>query len=266
MRTPVLASIVTLTSIVLLSACSGDKGGQAEQEPGVAATTQALTASAPSSHYVVVTLAEPVGAEGSLPSSYMIRDGSGGLLEVTGASVSDSGTQVTLATATQQPTEYSLSLTSNLGIGSAGFVGSSEREPFVESALSLSDTQLQVTFSERMDRQFAETARYYRLLDPDTDQDVDIEITAAVLNTDLKTVVLTTTPQGNRLYTLQVTNVKARFACEDGDIAELEGHKSAHKDDDDDLDEGNGPVCASVLRPKTTVGALARFELTRAPE
>jgi cysteine-rich repeat protein len=259
MRTPVVASIAALTSIALLSACSGgsDKGGADSVASG-----QALTAEAPSSHYVVVTLAEPIGAAAELPSSYLIRDSSGGTLEITAASVSDSGTQITLATATQQPTEYALFLANNLGIGSAGFVGSSEREPFVESALALSDTRLQVTFSERMDRQFAETATYYRLVDPDTDQDVDIEITAAVLNDDLRTVVLTTTPQGNRLYTLQVTNVKSRFACDDGDVVELENSKSAHKDDDDDLDEGNGPVCSQVLRPKTDVGALARFELT----
>jgi cysteine-rich repeat protein len=210
---------------------------------------QTLTAQASSSHYVVVTLGSPLGASASLPSSYVIRDGGGAQLEITDAFVSDSGTQVTLATATQQPTEYQLFLANNLGIGSAGFVGSSEREPFLESAEAISDTSLKLTFSERMDRQQAEIAAFYRLVDPDTDQDVDIEIRTARLQDDLRTVILTTTPQENRLYTVQATNVKSRFACEDGDILELSAGKATL-------------ACAPTLRPVTTEGAEARLALT----
>lgn len=239
---------ILCVALGVLSAC-GDSERSGHAPDDASALKQTLTAEAPSSHYVVVTLGMPLGAAGSLPSSYLIRDRSGALLEVTDAFVGASGTQVTLATATQQPTEYQLFLANDLGIGSAGFVGSSEREPFLESALALSDTTVELTFSERMDRQLAEIAAFYRLVDPDTDQDVDIEILSADLQDDLRRVILTTTPQQNRLYAVQATNVKSRFACADGDLSELSA--------------GNATLaCAPTLRPLTTEGAEARLELT----
>lgn len=248
MRAQRIASWIGL-GLVLLAACSDDDARkQKEQGADAQSRPQLLTASAPSMHYVNLSFSAPVGSAGSEASSYVIRDKSGALLPVTGAAVSGGGTQVTLTTAAQQPTEYELLLAMNLGIGSAGFTGSIEGEPFLESALSLSDTSLQLTFSERLDRQFAQNAASYRLLDPDTDQDVDIEITAAQLKDDLRTVVLTTSAQENRLYTVQVTNVKARFSCADGDVAPL-GSQTA------------GSVCAQALRPVTTEGAQARLDI-----
>jgi cysteine-rich repeat protein len=237
--------------LCLLGVASGCGGGRSPDAAGedAASVQQSLTASAPSSHYVVVTLGAPIGPAASLPSSYLIRDGSGGLLEITDAYVSPSGTEVTLATATQQPTEYQLFLTGDLGIGSAGFVGSSEREPFLESALALSDTQVELTFSERMDRQLAELSEFYRLADPDTDQDVDIEIVSADLLDDLRRVVLTTTPQGNKLYTVQATNVKSRFSCDDGDVSTLTSAQAT-------------TACGPAARPLTTEGAEQRLQIT----
>jgi len=233
---------------VLLGACSGESGKQTEQGDATKAAPQLLSAQAPSTHYVNLSFSAPVGSAGSEASSYVIRDKSGALLPVTAAAVGGDGTLVTLTTAAQQATEYELLLAMNLGIGSAGFTGSLEGEPFLESALALSDTSLQLTFSERLDRQFAERAASYRLLDPDTDQDVDIQVSAARLNDDLRTVVLTTTAQENRLYTVQVTNVKARFSCEDGDVSGLNTASV-------------GMVCAQALRPVTTEGAQARLDI-----
>ncbi|MGD8863518.1 MAG: hypothetical protein PVI30_26125, partial [Myxococcales bacterium] len=244
------ATCLPWLSFALITGCSaGETPTHDQTESGVAARTAALTATAPSSHYVVVTFDAPLGATATLPDSYLIRDPGGALLEITGASLSADGTQVTLATATQQPTEYELFLAGDLGIGSAGFVGSSRREPFLESAIALSDTQVQLLFSERMDRQFAEIASFYGLVDPDTDQDVDIGIVSAELQDDLRTVVLTTLPQENRLYTVKVTGVKSRFSCDDGDVSPLSAAEAS-------LD------CAPAVRPLTDAGSKLRLELT----
>jgi cysteine-rich repeat protein len=201
---------------------------------------------------VVVTASAPFGSLAGSPQDWVIRDGSGGLLAVTGAVINQSGQVVTLTTAKQQPIQYQISLANDLGIGSAGFAGTSQREPFLESAISRSSTSIALTFSERMDRQLAEIAGFYRLADPDTDEDVDIEILGASLQDDLRTVVLTTTPQRNRLYVVQATNVKSRFSCDDGDVSELAAIASL--------------TCAPALRPLTESGAEARFEITARTE
>jgi cysteine-rich repeat protein len=232
---------VSMATLVLF-ACSNDPPAPKGDVP------VSLTARAPSAHYVLVTTSEPIGPAGSLPGTYLLRDKSGGSLEVTSAVVDPSGTEITLTTATQQPTEYELFLAHDLGIGSAGFVGSSRDEPFLESALALSSTAIALTFSERIDRQLAETRAFYRLADPDGDQDVDIVILDAQLEDDLRTVILTTTPQENRLYTIQVTNVKSRFSCDDGDVSPLTAVAAL--------------TCTPALRPLTTAGAQARLELT----
>lgn len=251
MRTVAAAAVGRLTLFILgasiVAGCASDDRGS--QPSGVTAKAQALTAEAPSTHYVVVTFDQPVGQAAAVPSNYLIRDASGGLLEISGASVDTTGTMVTLATATQQPTDYELFLANDLGIGSAGFTGSSQDEPFLESALALSDTTLQLTFSERLDRQLAEIAGFYRLQDPDGDQDVDINVVSARLQDDLRTVVLTTTAQENRLYTVQATNVKSRFSCDDGDLAPLAASQATL-------------ACAPTVRPLTDDGEQLRLSLS----
>ena len=240
---------VALLGLIAFYGCAEDPEDAGKADKKAKGTPQLLSAQAPSTHYVNLTFSAPVGSAGSETSSYVIRDGSGALLPVTAADVGGGGTLVTLTTAAQQATDYQLLLAMDLGIGSAGFTGSIEGEPYLDSAIALGDTSIQLTFSERLDRQFAENAASYHLVDPDTDQDVDIVISAARLNDDLRTVVLTTTPQENRLYTVQVTNVKARFSCADGDVSVLDA-------------AATGMVCAQTLRPITKDGAKARLELT----
>lgn len=237
-----LVGLLALPWVLVLFAC-GSAG-----DPGSDAGGLALTAQAPSEHYVVVTANEPFESTAESPQAWVIRDPNGGLLAVTGAVVDEDRLAVILTTAKQQPVNYEISLANDLGIGSAGFVGSSEREPFLEAAISRSSTAIALTFSERMDRQLAETPGFYHIADPDTDEDVDVEILDATLEDDLRTVVLTTTPQRNRLYVVQATNVKSRFSCDDGDVSILDSFAN--------------PTCAPALRPLTQSGAEARFEIT----
>jgi hypothetical protein len=243
MRTRSVLSLVVLGMALSWFGCTSSSDDDAPSPSKV------IAADALSQHYVRVTLAEPLGSAAGDTGTWLIRDQNGAVLPITNALVSSSGREVTLTTARQQPTQYELTLAMNLGIGAAGFVGSSVREPFLESALPLDDTTVQLTFSEPLDRQLAENEAFYRLLDPDTDLDVDIEITAAELNDDLRTVLLTTTPQENRLYTVQVTNIKSRFSCDDGDLTSF-------------IASGSAAVCAQTLRPVDSESAESRFRLT----
>jgi hypothetical protein len=62
-----------------------------------------------------------------------------------------------------------------------------------------------LTFSERLEQASAETADFYHIAAP------DLAITAAVLQADQITVLLTTASQANTQYTVTVTNVRGRL-------------------------------------------------------
>jgi hypothetical protein len=77
--------------------------------------------------------------------------------------------------------------------------------PALETAVALSNTEVLLTFSERLDQATAETAAFYTIAAP------DLAITAATLQADQISVILTTASQANTLYTVVVTNVRGRF-------------------------------------------------------
>jgi hypothetical protein len=179
-------------------------------------------------------------------------------LDVTAADLSGDGLEAMLTTATQAEVEYRMAIGSvdeilstghGIPVGSLGFFGSSQREPFLESAVSLSSTQILLTFSQQMDKQTSETIAYYEIADPDGNSDVEIDVTAPVLQADFTTVILTTTPQENTLYQVRATNIKRRFSCEDGGRIFLDS-------------ASQGSTCVGNYRPKDAEGVLSNFVLT----
>ncbi len=211
-----------------------------------------------SEHYVLVEFEEPAGEVAANPANYVIVDSASQQLAVSSATLSGDGTEVTLATATQKETEYRLAMGTTeeissadyaLPIGTLGFYGSSQREPFLESAVSLSSTRILLTFSQQMDEETAETVVFYEIADPDGNTDVDITVTGAELQSDSVTVILTTTPQENRSYQIRATNLKRRFTCEDGGQINLDN-------------ASQGATCAPSIRPKDAEGVQSKFVLS----
>lgn len=247
---------------VVLVGCGGESGVIVDGTVGDA-LPMLVGAKALSNHYVEATFTQPAGEAAEDPANYAILDPDGNQLPVQTARLSPDQRQVLLTTEPQKQIPYSLIVATDISrallsglvlrmdIGSLGFVGSSDREPFLESAISLSDTSVLLTFNERMDRESAEDIAFYRIADPDGNTDVDITITDAVLDDDETSVVLTTTPQENIEYTISVTNVKSRYTCSDGELVVL-----------DNSDLGQGDVCAALFnRPLTTEDLVAPFAM-----
>ncbi|MHC5108841.1 MAG: hypothetical protein ACYTHJ_03065 [Planctomycetota bacterium] len=211
-----------------------------------------------SSHYAIVDFAEPVfGTAAADSESYVIVGSDNQSLEVMALDISDDGTQVTLATEEQDDVSYELTIAGvslgenlvGLPTGSVGFLGTSMREPFLESAVSLSSSEILLTFSNQMDQDTAENIDYYEIADPDGNTDIDIRIIGATLQPELTTVILDTTPQQNIEYLIRVTNVQRRFSCDD------EGRIFLN-------DATQGTTCAGNFRPTDPEGVLSSFVLT----
>ena len=210
-----------------------------------------------SAHYVIVEFDEPANALAEDPRSYRIIGPGNTELAIDSVKLGDTRTDAVLTTAEQADVEYQLLLgdvqAAMLGravpVGMIGFMGSSSREPFLESAVSLSSTEILLTFSHQMDRETAETIAFYEIADPDGNTDIDITITAAALQDDYTTVILTTTPQENLEYQIRVTNVNRRFSCADGGRVYLDS-------------VAQEATCGGSLRPKDSEGQLVDFTLT----
>lgn len=247
--------VLTLFSIVAASAFVASCGNQ----PSTSAKYPTIKAARSlSEHYVLVQFEEPASTLAADPNSYIIVDANSQRLPVTDAKLSEDGSEVILATAAQSEVEYRVAVGDSqamvsaaqaIPVGSLGFLGSSTREPYLESAVSLSSTQILLTFSQQMDRATAETSAFYEIADPDGNLDVDIRITAAALQQDFMSVILTTTPQANLQYQVRVTNVKRRFTCEDGGRVVLDSVTQS-------------ATCSNSVRPFEPEGDLARFVLT----
>ncbi len=238
-------------SVCILLNCRNEVGGKAVY-PSL------KSARALSTHYVLVEYNEPASAVAEDPANYMIVGPEKEQLAVSAVTLSADRTEATLATAEQAELQYQiamgsteefLSLGRTLPVGTLGFFGTSQREPFLESAVSLSSTEILLTFSQQMDRETAETAAFYEIADPDGNTDIDIRVSAAALQPDYITVILTTTPQSNIEYVVRVTNVKRRFTCEDEGRVFLDN-------------ASQGTTCAGNYRPKDSQDSLTSFVLT----
>ncbi|UCE58490.1 MAG: hypothetical protein JSU63_13730 [Phycisphaerales bacterium] len=247
---------------IFVAGCNYEPWGQ--ESPATAALPRLEAVKAISNHYVEVTFAGNAGDAAEVASSYTITDPEGEPLAVHAAELSADARQVTLTTDAQQQVLYTLTVPTEraseapvylvpaIDLGSLGFFGSSDREPFLQGAISLNNASLLLTFNERMDRESAQNVAFYRIADPDGITDFDIKIEGAVLDEDETSVVLTTTPQENIAYTVTVTNLKARFTCSDGELTVL-----------DNSDLGQGDVCTEEFkRPLTTEDLIAPFSMS----
>lgn len=241
----VFMSIALLTTAFLLPGCDGGSNGSGSDLPPV------TSARALGNHYVEVGFAGPAGLEAEDVSHYGILDPGGAALPVMNAALSPDGQRIVLSTLDQQAVTYSLSVGSTGGTSGASvqFFGSTTGEPYLQSAIALSSTEILLTFSTQMDAVTAENAAYYEIADPDGDTDIDIRITGADLGSDRTTVVLTTTPQDNVPYAVRATNLRRRFTCEDGGRLFLD-------------DGAQGAVCSGHFRPMTPEDHLTDFVLT----
>ena len=207
----VLSNLVLSTiGLVALAGCGGVPGGAGGGAGGDAPTSKLpgiLDAKALSQHYVEVTFTESVGSKAATAGSYKITSADSSSLPVYEARISPDGTQVILTTDGQRDVIYILETADADPIGdgteSGGtlFAGSTASEPILQSAISLDENTVLLTFSEGMDQAAAETAAYYAIDDP------ELNVTAADLDADDSRVLLTTSTQQNTEYTVKVTNV-----------------------------------------------------------
>jgi hypothetical protein len=230
------------SGLLIIAGCGNEAGGSLPEVTEVRSLSK---------HYLLVSFAEPAGAMADQPASYVIRGPSGQPLEIYDVDLNEARTQAMLSTSSQDPVNYNLEsvLAGQLPIGALGFLGSSTREPHLESAISLNNTEVLLTFSTEMDRATAENAAFYEIADPDGNTDIDIRITGATLGADFRTVVLGTSPQENLEYRVRVTNVERRFSCSNGGRIFLD-------------DAAQGDICGGNYRPTTPQGNLVEFELT----
>jgi hypothetical protein len=195
---------------VLLAGCGGSgSSGGGDLAPASAGLSDAV---ALSNHYVEVAFAADAGDAAGDPDNYVITDPDGARLTVSAVQLSDDRTQAILTTDSQEAVEYRLTLrapevsTSAIADGvdpnaEVVFNGSIQLEPFVASAISLSATEILLTFSETMDAATVEDVRFYEIAAP------DLAITGAVLQADGTTAILTTSTQDKVAYSVRVTNV-----------------------------------------------------------
>ncbi len=273
--------VILLLAVVALHAltagCDNDFGILGDRPAG-AALPVLTRAKALSNHYVEVIFSGPASDVAELPSTYVITGPDERQLQVVDARLDEGRTKAVLTTAQQEEVEYLVDVQSGAtreatestaGSSAVTFMGSDTREPFLESAISLSNTSLLLTFSEPMDPYTVGDIQFYRIADPDGDTDVDIKIedvgykagspdgdhveaihiSEVTAGDDRTTVVLTTTPQDNIEYTIKVTNVKSKLTCEDGETALLD-------------DTAQGGVCAARVRPLTTDATPASHHIT----
>lgn len=203
-------TLVLLPSILVGGCGSGEGGGGGESSSGDG--LQVLEASAPSNHYVQVRFSDPVGSDMEDAERYEIRAPGSRTLAVEDAQ--RSGDTVTLATGSQEPVEYSLSVAAASGSQQVTFNGSTQPEPVLLTAISLSKTTVLLTFSERLDDTTANNSAFYRIVAPDDGTPAsdtgELEVRAAELSADETEVVLTTSLQRSIEYRVKVTNVEER--------------------------------------------------------
>lgn len=188
---------------------------------GCDSSASPIAALAPSNHYVAVSFEETPTGTAWDAESYVIADtASGATLDVLSV-LADEGDsrRVLLATASQKTVEYALQFGEGLtgGGGGAGqgggggsnrgitFQGSDNAEPFLATAIALSNTTVLLTYSEPVD-EGALDIRFHRIAAP------DLDILAAEFSDEGSpgtTVLLTTSSHQNVEYTVKVTNVKS---------------------------------------------------------
>ena len=216
--------------LAVLAGCSGSDSTTSLDTNTPTTPTTPTTLAAPSgatalsNHYVEVVFDSPVGSAAERPDAYMITGPDATPLAVTAVQRNDGNTGVVLTTVSQEAVDYTLSMQERSAAApqapsygvvrsafaasptpSVTFTGSLDTtEPALETAISLSNTSILVTFSERMNAAEVQNIAHYRIAAP------DLRITQAVIQADESQVLLTTESQSNVAYTITATNVISR--------------------------------------------------------
>ncbi|UCC32239.1 MAG: hypothetical protein JSU86_08135, partial [Phycisphaerales bacterium] len=144
-----LGTLTLVLTVVQVFTAGCDNAPWAQDSAAGAALPGLTRAKATSNHYVEVTFASPASDAAEVASNYTIIDPDGKRLPVHTAALSADARQVILTTDPQKQILYTLTVPTKpdpvvlvdlvpaMGIGSLGFVGSSDREPFLQSAISL---------------------------------------------------------------------------------------------------------------------------------
>lgn len=204
-----IISVLLFVALIVLASCAGDSTSE-EQQPAVNITKAGAT----SNTSVELTFDKAIENLDNV-SNYSISSKAGDDLPVVAAYAEEDGKTVTLATNPQKEVSYTLSLTSlstqaksTGSTAETSFVGTGQLAPIVASAISLSNTEVLITFIDPKSAlpaemgAGAEDKRFYEIAAP------DLDITDAKLSSDKTTVTLTTSEQKNIEYLVKVTNVK----------------------------------------------------------
>ncbi len=221
---------ILIAIIFLCFVASGCKDSSSSADEASSVEPQTLlSAEALSNHYVALAFEGPPSANLEDPSNYEIVDEFGTTLQVTDGFIDESGSQIILTTTAQQENNYTLTLKSEdsklasqsvsaffvsyanaAANNSVQFKGSLRPEPALLTAISLSNTQVLLTFSDDMSTS-VETIEFYRIVAADdSTPEVDVgglTVLQATLGSDTSTVILTTSSQDNIQYRVKVTNV-----------------------------------------------------------
>jgi hypothetical protein len=169
-----------------------------------------LSAASANQTTVILSFSEPMSLDTPDPTNFPINPP----LVITGAQLSLFNTQIILTTAPQEPgIDYTVTVAAAVKDPAGNLIDPAANSatfrfvapPALETAVALSNTTVLLTFSERLDQASAQTVGFYRIAAP------DLAITAAVLQTDQISVLLTTGSQANTQYTVTVTNVHGRL-------------------------------------------------------
>ena len=207
--------ILSVTVPMLVTACGIDP----TNGPAGAPLPSIAEANALSNHYVEVTFSRKAFDAAEDPENYVITAPDARRLSVRSADLSADRMKAVLTTDAQEDVPYTLAVaptadasggSGNQAAARAGFNGSMQPEPELDTAISLGPTSVLLTLSERMDKSSTENIAFYRIFaanDATPREDVaDVDIVDAVLEPSQITVVLTTSPQTNIEYTVKVTN------------------------------------------------------------
>jgi hypothetical protein len=222
--------LMIATALIGLASCAR----QAAPEPQPTETIRIDSVRSTSLTSVLVSFNAPVGPSADQPQHYAIASTLGGaVLEVLSATRTADDRAALLATAPQQPINYTLAIERIQGrdsdptvrTSSTTFDGSTGRAPFVASAIALSPTDVLVSFADPPPGAGAQMSdgvlnpSNYDITEPDPDYAVtpDLVITeirwaddSTKSNFDRSRVILVTEPQKHTLYQIKATNLIIR--------------------------------------------------------
>ena len=150
-----------------------------------------LSAASANQTTVILSFSEPMSLDTPDPVNFAISPP----LVITNAQLSLFNTQIVLTTAPQDAgIDYTVTVAAGVKDPAGNLIDPAASSatfrfvapPALQTAVALSNTSVLLTFSERLDQTSAQTFGFYRIAEP------DLAITAAVLQTDQISVLLTT--------------------------------------------------------------------------